>query len=208
MQSLDVTLKGYTNAPLDESIDSFRAATLPLLKACGVTATVSTRQRAVPPEGRAAVHVTVDSLRSIEQPIRLTEEGLVRRIRGVAWTMNMGPQNAKAAFSSAKGILLKLLADVQIFTDVVSVKPKPVRTLALPPQLLLSLPLPVLSVGNSLPRVVYEIARVCSYGDGRRAVWRAPLPPGRDVRSCHRVTREGLPAMASSWWRRQQRDGT
>eukprot|EP00892_Ulva_mutabilis_P007122 jgi/Ulvmu1/4782/UM020_0067.1 len=124
-QSLDITLEGYTNAPLDESIDSFRAATLPLLKACGVTATVSTRQRAVPPEGRAAVHVTVEALRSIEQPVRLTEEGLVRRVRGVAWTVNMGPQNAKAAFSAAKGVLLKLLADVQIFTDVVSIKPKP-----------------------------------------------------------------------------------
>lgn len=128
VQSLGITLKGYTNAPLDESIDSFRAATLPLLKACGITATVSTRQRAVPPEGRAAVHVTVEALRSIEQPIRITEEGLVRRIRGVAWTVNMGPQNAKAAFSSAKGVLLKLLADVQIFTDVVTIKPKPVRS--------------------------------------------------------------------------------
>lgn len=126
MQSLEITLKGYTNAPLDESIDCFRAATLPLLKACGVTATVSTRQRASPPEGQAAVHVTVQSLRSLEHPIRLTDEGLVKRIRGVAWTVNMGPQNAKAAFSSAKGVLLKLLADVQIFTDVVSVKAKPV----------------------------------------------------------------------------------
>lgn len=130
VQSLGITLKGYTNAPLDESIDSFRAATLPLFKACGISATVSTRQRAVPPEGRAAVHVTVEALRTIEHPIRLTEEGLVRRVRGVAWTVNMGPQNAKAAFSSAKGVLLKLLADVQIFTDVVSIRPKLVRSAA------------------------------------------------------------------------------
>lgn len=132
LQSLGITLKGYTNAPMDESIDSFRAATLPLFKACGISATVSTRQRAVPPEGRAAVHVTVEALRLIEQPVRITDEGLVRRIRGIAWTVNMGPQNAKAAFSSAKGILLKLLADVQIFTDVVTIKPKPVRSAPVP----------------------------------------------------------------------------
>lgn len=122
MQSLAITLLGFTNTPLDESVDAFRAAGIPLLKACGVSVSISTKQRAVGPEGRAAVQLQVEALRAIEQPIRLTDEGLVRRIRGVAWTVNLSPQHATAAFTSAKGVLLKLLADVQIFTDVVAAR--------------------------------------------------------------------------------------
>jgi RNA 3'-terminal phosphate cyclase-like protein len=126
-QSLGITLMGLTNTPLDESVDVFRAAAVPLFKDCGVSVSISAKHRSVGPEGKAAVLLSVEALRAIEQPIRLTEEGLVRRVRGVAWTVNMAPQHATAAFSSAKGVLLKLLADVQIFTDVVSARAAPVR---------------------------------------------------------------------------------
>jgi RNA 3'-terminal phosphate cyclase-like protein len=84
----------------------------------------------VGPSGRGAVHLSVSNMKCIEQPLKWTDEGLVRRVRGVAWTVNMGAQYATALFTSAKGVLLKLLADVQIFTDVVSARQQPVRSLA------------------------------------------------------------------------------
>lgn len=91
---------------------------MPLLKTCEFMVSMTAKQRAVGPEGKAAVQLRLEALRAIEKPLKLTEEGLVRRVRGVAWTVNMSPQHASLAFSSAKGVLLKLLADVQIFTDV------------------------------------------------------------------------------------------
>jgi RNA 3'-terminal phosphate cyclase len=127
IQGLEISLKGLTNTPQDPSVDVIRAVTLPLAKVCGVEASLKSKQRAVQPEGAALVHLIVGSLKALDQPVRLLEEGLVRRVRGVAWTVNMSPQHATAAFSSAKGVLLKLLSDVQIFTDVVTVKAKPVR---------------------------------------------------------------------------------
>jgi RNA 3'-terminal phosphate cyclase-like protein len=126
LQPVSITLVGLTNTLHDESVDAFRAVTIPLLKECGFTASMTSKQREVGPEGKAAVQLMLESPRAIEKPIKLTEEGLVRRIRGVAWTVNMSPQHATLAFSSAKGVLLKLLADVQIFTDVVKSRPSKV----------------------------------------------------------------------------------
>jgi hypothetical protein len=47
----------------------------------------------------------------------------------VAWTVNMGLQYvlATAICSSAKGVLLMLLADVYVFTAIVSVRKEVVR---------------------------------------------------------------------------------
>ena len=104
---------------------------MPLFKACGVQLTCSVKQRAVAPDGAGCMQLSVATLRSIERPVKLCDEGLVRRIRGVAWTVNMGAQYANSLFSSAKGVLLKLLADVTIFTDVVSARQKGVRNYGL-----------------------------------------------------------------------------
>jgi RNA 3'-terminal phosphate cyclase-like protein len=129
LQPLAIELKGITERPGDIGTDVLRAVTLPLLRESGVTASMAVKQRSVGPHGQGAVHLNIGVLKSIERPIKLTDEGLVRRVRGVAWTVNMGPQYATALFSSAKGVLLKLLADVQIFTDVVSVRKQVVRIL-------------------------------------------------------------------------------
>jgi RNA 3'-terminal phosphate cyclase-like protein len=129
LQPLAIELKGITEQPGDIGTDVLRAVTLPLLRESGVTASMAVKQRSVGPQGQGAVHLNIGVLKSIERPIKLTDEGLVRRVRGVAWTVNMGPQYATALFSSAKGVLLKLLADVQIFTDVVSVRKQVVRIL-------------------------------------------------------------------------------
>jgi RNA 3'-terminal phosphate cyclase-like protein len=131
MQPLTIDLKGLTEGPLDIGTDVLRSVTLPLLRESGVAASMTVKQRAVGPHGQGSVHLHIGNLKSIERPIKVMDEGLVRRVRGVAWTVNMGAQYTTALFSSAKGVLLKLLADVQIFTDVVFVKQQPVRSLSL-----------------------------------------------------------------------------
>lgn len=128
MQPLDIELKGLTSGAHDVGTDTFRAASLPLFRAVGADVTFTVTQRAVAPRGVGAARLAVNPLKSFDRPVKWTDEGLVRRVRGVAWTVNMSAQNATAAFSAAKGVLLKLLADVQIFTDVVSARLGPVRS--------------------------------------------------------------------------------
>lgn len=130
VQALHIELRGLTDGPHDLGVDTLRAVTVPLARACGAEVALTLKQRAVGPHGHGVVHLKVGALKRIERPIKLTDEGLVRRVRGVAWTVNMGAQHATAMFQSAKGVLLKLLADVQIFTDVVSARAPPVRACA------------------------------------------------------------------------------
>jgi len=116
-----MTLKGITNGQDDPGTDVFRAVTVDVFRAAGLELTLSVKQRAVGPEGRGAVALSVTPLpKGIERPLKLTDEGMVRRVRGVAWTCRMAPAFAYQLLSAAKGVLLKLLSDVTIFTDTVS----------------------------------------------------------------------------------------
>ena len=45
---------------------------------------------------------------------------MVKRIRGVAYSMKVSPQSTNRMVDGARGVLNKLLADVYIFTDAVS----------------------------------------------------------------------------------------
>ena len=45
---------------------------------------------------------------------------MVKRIRGVAYSMKVSPQSTNRMVDGARGMLNKLLADVYIFTDAVS----------------------------------------------------------------------------------------
>ena len=46
--------------------------------------------------------------------------GMVKRIRGIAFSSRLSPQNANRMVDGARGVLNALLADVYIFTDHVS----------------------------------------------------------------------------------------
>lgn len=126
-QALDIELRGVTNAPRDVGTDGFRAAALPLLRAAGAEVIFEVTQRAVGPTGAGRARLCVQLIKAIEKPVQLLDEGLVRRVRGVAWTVNLGAPYAHALVFSAKGVLLQLLADVNIFTDVVSLRSPEVR---------------------------------------------------------------------------------
>ena len=51
------------------------------------------------------------------QPVIWEDEGMVKRVRGVAFTSRVAPQTAARMVDAARGLLNRLLPDVFIFTD-------------------------------------------------------------------------------------------
>lgn len=54
---------------------------------------------------------------AITQVLRLLDEGLVKRVRGVAYSINVTPQFSNRMVDGCRGVLNNLLPDVFIFTD-------------------------------------------------------------------------------------------
>lgn len=112
-----------THHPLDCSLDTWRSATVPLLRravgdvaAGAVQLTLS--RRGVGPQGGGEVTISLPCLKAgLQVPIKWTEPGLVKRIRGVAFTERVSPQAANRMVDAARGVLNPLLPDVYIFTD-------------------------------------------------------------------------------------------
>lgn len=71
------------------------------------------------PLGGGEVQLKVPALRLLP-PVNLVDEGMVKRIRGVSYSMKVSPQNTNRMVDGARGVLNKLLSDVYIFTDAVS----------------------------------------------------------------------------------------
>mmetsp|Transcript_12648 Transcript_12648/g.32515 ORF Transcript_12648/g.32515 Transcript_12648/m.32515 type:complete len:371 (+) Transcript_12648:191-1303(+) len=121
---LSITLKGLTNDGVDPSVDTWRTVTLPLLKhAVGEDAAFELKvlSRGAPPGGGGVVLLQCPAVRAL-QPIELVDEGMVKRVRGIAHSMLVAPQTSSRLVDGARGVLNKLLADVFIFTDHMSGK--------------------------------------------------------------------------------------
>mmetsp|Transcript_28992 Transcript_28992/g.81666 ORF Transcript_28992/g.81666 Transcript_28992/m.81666 type:complete len:371 (+) Transcript_28992:225-1337(+) len=121
---LSITLRGITNDGVDPSIDTWRTVTLPLLKkVLGDEAVFELKvlSRGAAPGGGGAVVLKCPTLRSLP-PIDLADEGMVKRVRGVAHTMLVAPHTGSRLVDGARGVMNKLLADVFVFTDHMSGK--------------------------------------------------------------------------------------
>ncbi|CAI5931065.1 unnamed protein product [Closterium sp. NIES-64] len=133
---------GVTNDDRDPSIDTLRTATLPILKRFGVDmAEVELKlvRRGAPPLGGGEVMLRLPIVkqlevrwkglgaedkgregwmgRAISEVVVWEDEGLVKRVRGVAFTARVAPQVANRMVDAARGVLNRLLPDVFIFTD-------------------------------------------------------------------------------------------
>lgn len=90
----DVTLElsGVTDDPRDLGADALRTVTLPLCVHFGMREGLGLKvvRRGCPPDGGGAVTLSCPALRELT-PINLTDEGLVRRVRGVAWSARVSP---------------------------------------------------------------------------------------------------------------------
>ncbi|GFH09673.1 uncharacterized protein HaLaN_04858 [Haematococcus lacustris] len=124
-------MKGVTNDQLDPSVDVMRTVTLPLLKRLGVEDSgmeLKVVKRGAKPLGGGELVLRMPIVKQLAH-ISMTDEGMVKRIRGVAYSMKVSPQNTNRMVCAvllglqvdgARGVLNQLLADVYVFTDAVS----------------------------------------------------------------------------------------
>lgn len=119
---LAAVLRGVTNDHADAGVDTWRTVTLPLLRQLTGSEDgfeLKVNRRGAPPGGGGEIFLRLPIVKELP-PISLIDEGMVRRIRGVAYSMRVSPQASNRMVDGARGVLNALLADVFIFTDHMS----------------------------------------------------------------------------------------
>lgn len=104
---LNATLRGVTSDGTDPGVDVWRTVTLPLLrKITGIEDGFELKvvARGAPPKGGGEVILKIPVLKSLP-PISLVDEGMVKRIRGVAFSMRVSPQSSNRMVDGARGVL-------------------------------------------------------------------------------------------------------
>lgn len=116
---LTIRLKGITNDSNDPSVDTFQSTALPILKRFGVSSEglkLKIESRGVPPLGGGEVILSVPMVQNLNA-VTWTDEGMVKRLRGVTFSTRVSSQFEHAMIYSARGIFNRLLPDVHIATD-------------------------------------------------------------------------------------------
>lgn len=93
-QPLSITLKGITNDHVDPSIDTWRTVTLPLIRrAAGLEESAAVEckiiRRGARPGGGGEVQLRVPLIKQLPR-LDMTDEGMVKRIRGIAYSSRVG----------------------------------------------------------------------------------------------------------------------
>ena len=116
--SFQLTLLGITNEESDPAVDVIRTTTLPLLRKFGVEDGLELKitKRGASPDGGGEVYFACPVVRALK-PIRFETPGMIKRIRGIAYSMRVAATTANRVVDSSRGLLNKLLPDVFIFTD-------------------------------------------------------------------------------------------
>ncbi|XP_078436169.1 RNA cyclase family protein [Wolffia australiana] len=117
---LSIRLKGITNDPKDPSVDTFRTTTMHLLKHFGVPLEgldLKIESRGAPPLGGGEVILTVPIVPSSLSAANCVDEGIIKRIRGVAFSTRVSSQIASRMVFAARGIFNRFIPDVHIFID-------------------------------------------------------------------------------------------
>lgn len=117
---LSITLKGITNDNKDPFVDTFRTTTLPMLKHFGIPLEdleLKIVSRGAPPNAGGEVRLKVPIVQNSLTAVTWVDEGMVKRIRGVAYSTRVSPQMSNRMVDASRGILNRLLPDVYIFTD-------------------------------------------------------------------------------------------
>lgn len=120
-QPLQAKLNGVTNDDLDPNVDALKASAIPLLKKFvgdveGTKLDIKISARGFKPEGGGTVTLTCPVVRQLH-PLQITNPGKVKRIRGVAVAARVSPQMANRLIETSKGMLLRFIPDVYIYSD-------------------------------------------------------------------------------------------
>ncbi|KAL8143457.1 hypothetical protein V2J09_016489 [Rumex salicifolius] len=117
---LSIRLQGITNDSKDPSVDTFRSTSLNILKKFGVPSEgldLKIESRGVPPLGGGVVFLTVPIVHNTLTAVEWTDEGIVKRIRGVTFSTKVSSQFENTMIHAARGIMNPLLCDIHVFTD-------------------------------------------------------------------------------------------
>jgi RNA 3'-terminal phosphate cyclase-like protein len=115
---LHLLLSGITHDEIDLSVDVLRAVTFPLLQNFGIyNVNFHIKKRGVPPKAGGLVELSIPIIRGSLQSVYLVDEGLVKRVRGVAFCTRISPTIITRVIDSCRGVLNDYLPDVHISTD-------------------------------------------------------------------------------------------
>ena len=121
-KSTQLILKGVTNDNVDLSVDYVRGVLLPTLTSCfsleeeTPKLDLKIKKRGAPPSGGGEVIFTCPVVKELKSVIR-TETGMVKRIRGIAYSTRVSPQIANRMVTSARSLLNHFVPDVFVYTD-------------------------------------------------------------------------------------------
>jgi len=113
---LTLILNGITNNNEDISVDVLRTVTLPLLEKFGVTMDLKIKKRGAPPKGGGMVIFSCSVVSELTA-VQMTNVGLVKRIRGIAFSTRVTPQTSNRIVESSKEVLKQFCQKVYIHTD-------------------------------------------------------------------------------------------
>ncbi|EPY26321.1 RNA 3'-terminal phosphate cyclase-like protein, partial [Strigomonas culicis] len=115
-----ITFVGATQGregDLDLSPDTLRTVTARWMQLFGVQCGIRLVRRGAAPGGGGAVELTVRAVRRLTSAVA-KERGRVRRVRGIAYACRTAGDLPQRAATAAKGVLLQLLPDVYVVTDM------------------------------------------------------------------------------------------
>jgi RNA 3'-terminal phosphate cyclase-like protein len=117
-KQLGATLRGVTNDERDATVDVLRTVTVPLLKRFGIEDNLELRivRRGCPPLGGGEVVFNCPNVRAT-LPVDLADVGMIKRIRGVAYSSRVSPQMANRMVEAARSVVNAFIPDVYIYTD-------------------------------------------------------------------------------------------
>lgn len=115
----NLTFFGITNDNVDLSMDIIRTAVLLQLRRFGIEEGLELKisKRGAPPLGGGEVNFKCPIVKSLK-PMQFTDEGRIKRIRGIACCTRVSPQNSNRMVDAARSVLNRYIPDVYIYTDV------------------------------------------------------------------------------------------
>ena len=113
----EITFTGATQHPDDLSVDTIRTVTIRWLQLYGVETNLRVVRRGAGERPDGCVILSVNNVRKLNA-VNITERGKIKRIRGIAFASNTAPNLPNRCATSAKGVLLNLLPDVYVVTDI------------------------------------------------------------------------------------------
>lgn len=113
-----ITFYGATYHELDVSIDQIRSVLIPILNNWFNVKDIKIdlKRRALSPSGGGEVRLTVPNIVTLNT-IDLLDPAMIKRIRGLCYTVSMAPTLANRVRTTCNELLYDYIADVWIFND-------------------------------------------------------------------------------------------